>query len=297
MEQPIETVNSPRQSIDRIGDLVANCVARSDGKLMGVGVGASGPVDPVKGSIHNPFTLPGWADVPILRILEDRFNVPTRLENDADAAALGEFWMGAGQGVKRLFAVTFGTGIGTAFIYNGEVYRGLNGQHPEGGHHSIDPSGPLCYCGIKGCWESLASGTAIGNLGRKTAADHRESRMVEMVHGDLEKIDGSLVVKAAQLDDATALDVVQIAARYMGLGLINVISLFLPEVIVLGGGVMKSIDLFLPLIRKTILQQNVMLPTGLVQCVPASLGYQAGIYGAAYSILQQVRPNEKSESI
>ncbi len=112
--------------------------------------------------------------------------------------------------------------------------------------------------------------------------------MVEMANGDLNQIDGSLVVEAARQSDITALGVVNTAARYMGLGLINVNAMFLPEVIVLSGGVMKSIELFMPVIHKTILEQNVMLPTERIRIVSANLGYQAGIYGAAYSILKHV---------
>lgn len=293
MERPIEAARGPQAGLARIGDLVAACVAKAGaGELAGLGIGASGPLDTVKGTINNPYTLPGWADVPILRRLEERFHAPARLENDADASALGEYWMGAGRGVKRLFSVTVGTGVGTAFIYNGEVYRGMDGLHPEGGHLPIDPAGPLCYCGLRGCWESLASGTAIGVFGRQAAAEHPESRMSALAQGDPEKIDGRLVIEAARLGDAAALEVVENAARYMGLGLATILSMFLPEVIVLSGGVMKSIDLFLPVIRATIRQQNVMLPVEKVRIVPASLGYHAGIYGAAFSILQHLRLNE-----
>ena len=121
----------------------------------------------LRGLILNPGTLPGWVDVPIADYLAERFQAPACLENDADAAALGEYWMGAGRGVSRLYAVTVGTGIGTACILDGGVYRGQNGFHPEGGHQIVDPTGPECYCGGKGCWESWASGTAIADAARR----------------------------------------------------------------------------------------------------------------------------------
>ena len=120
-----------------------------------------------RGTINNPYTLPTWEDVPIVDFLVDRFGVPVSLENDADAAALGEYWQGAGRDVQRLCAVTVGTGIGTAYILHGKIVRGNGGWHPEGGHMIIDPSGPQCYCGAKGCWESLASGSAIALFARE----------------------------------------------------------------------------------------------------------------------------------
>lgn len=281
----VQAANGPRKCIDRVGELVNSCLHESKGKLMGIGIGASGPVNPKLGTIHNPFTLPGWADVPVVMMLRDIFNVPVCLENDADMAALGEYWMGAGKGINRLFSVTFGTGIGTSFIYRGEVYRGLDGNHPEGGHHSIDPAGPICYCGIRGCWEALASGSAIGRAGREMAALHPESLMVSISNGDLDAIDGEVVVNAARNGDASALEVIHRTARYMGLGLVNINSLFLPEVIVLSGGVMRDEDLFLPIMQQTIIEQNVMLPVDQVRIVPASLGYLSGIYGSAYAII------------
>src|SRR5882724_1719721 len=134
-------------------------------KMSGIGIGCAGTVNPVHGTIHNPYTLPGWDGADIVTPLRQAFKVPVRLENDADAAGLGEFQFGAGSGASPIVMVTLGTGIGGAVIMDGRIFRGANGEHPELGHLPIQPDGRRCYCGARGCWESLASGTAIAAQG------------------------------------------------------------------------------------------------------------------------------------
>ena len=238
--------------------------------LLGIGIGATGPVDAVRGIINNPYTLKGWSNVPIVEKLNKTFHVPVRLENDADAAALGEYWQGAGREAKRLYAVTVGTGVGTSLIVDGKIYRGVDGAHPEGGHQLIDPNGPECYCGHRGCWESLISGSAISSHARG------ETNM-----------DAGSVAEAARAGDPAALSIMQKAARDFSLGIVNIISFFVPDVIVLSGGVMKSADLFLPTLEETLKTPNPMVPFDRVHILPAQLGYYAGLYGGAYIILSE----------
>lgn len=238
--------------------------------LLGIGIGSTGPLDPLRGTINNPYTLAGWSDVPIVRRLNQVFRVPVRLENDADGAALGEYWQGAGRGAKRLYAVTVGTGVGTALIVDGKIYRGVDGSHPEGGHQLIDPNGPECYCGHRGCWESLISGPAIANAGR-----------------DILNMDAASIAEAARQGDKSALVIMKKAARDFSLGIVNIISFFVPDVLVLSGGVMKSADLFLPTLEQTLKTPNPMVPFESVRILPAQLGYYAGLYGGAYMILSE----------
>lgn len=252
--------------------------------LLGIGIGSTGPVDPIRGTINNPYTLAGWTNVPIVERLNREFNVPVRLENDADAAALGEYWRGAGQGAKRLYAVTVGTGVGTSFILDGKIYRGADGSHPEGGHQMIDPNGPECYCGYRGCWESLISGPAISKNVRSALSGDPD---FDLALGDPNRFDARLVAEAARAGDATALAVMQKSACDFSIGIINVISLFVPDVIVLSGGVMRSADLFLPTLNEMLRTPNPMVPFDRVRIVPAELGYHAGLYGSAYTILRE----------
>ncbi|HSO12348.1 MAG TPA: ROK family protein [Anaerolineales bacterium] len=253
--------------------------------LLGIGIGSTGPLDAIHGIINNPYTLSGWSNIPIVERIKKTFNVPVRLENDADAAALGEYWHGAGRGAKRLYAVTVGTGVGTALIVDGKIYRGMDGSHPEGGHQLIDPNGPKCYCGYRGCWESLISGTAISSAAR--GAKNNEY-LIKLAGGDPDHIDARHVADAARENDPLALTIIQKAARDFSLGMINVISFFVPDVIVLSGGVMKSADLFLPTLETTLKTPNPMVPFDRVQIVPALLGYHAGLYGGACMILSEV---------
>jgi glucokinase len=252
--------------------------------LMGIGIGCTGPLDILHGLVNNPYTLAGWSNVPIVKQLNKKFHVPVRLENDADAAALGEYWKGAGRGAHRLYAVTVGTGVGTALVVEGKIYRGVDSSHPEGGHQLIDPSGPECYCGYCGCWESLISGPAISSQARGAGANER---LVQLAGGDPERVDARLVAQAARDGDPTATAIMQKAARDFSLGIVNIISFFVPDVIVLSGGVMKSADLFLPTLERTLKTPNPMVPFDRVQIVPAQLGYYAGLYGGAYMILSE----------
>ncbi len=252
--------------------------------LLGIGIGCTGPLDTVRGLINNPYTLEGWSNVPIVEKLHKTFNVPVRLENDADAAALGEYWQGAGREAKRLYAVTVGTGVGTALIVDGKIYRGVDGSHPEGGHQLIDPNGPECYCGHPGCWESLISGLAISSQAREAK---NNEHLIALAGGDSNCIDTHLVAKAARTGDPTAVQIMQKAARDFSLGIVNIISFFVPDVLVLSGGVMKSADLFLPTLEQTLKTQNPMVPFDRVKILPAQLGYYAGLYGGAYMILNE----------
>ena len=269
--------------IERMIQEVLNSVNRPD--LLGIGIGSTGPVNTIRGTINNPYTLAGWENVPIVEHLNQSFKVPVQLENDADAAALGEYWRGAGRGAQRLYAVTVGTGVGTSLIIDGKIYRGLDGSHPEGGHQLIDPNGPECYCGHSGCWESLISGLAISSHAR-SAPDNQH--IIDLALGDPNQIDTRLVADAAHAGDPTAVAIMQKAARDFSLGLINIISLFVPDVLVLSGGVMKSVDLFLPTLEAMLKTPAPMVPFERVKILPAQLGYYAGLYGGAYTVLSEI---------
>jgi glucokinase len=235
--------------------------------------------DPRYQTINNPYTLPTWENVAIVSWLQEHFSVPITLENDADVAALGEYWQGAGQGANHLYAITVGTGIGTALISKGQIHRGFDGTHPEGGHIVIDPSGPECYCGAHGCLESLASGTAIARMAIQAGLVLDIKNPAELT--------AHSVAEAALAGDPEATKIMDQAASYFALGVVNFITMYMPEVIVLSGGVMKSFELFMPVLQRSIQQRSVLLPAGRVRISPARLGYYAGLYGAAYTIIKE----------
>ena len=279
-ECPIEARQGPQPGMEKIAGLITRVTTEAGGRLQAIGIGSTGPVDRDLGAIQNPYTLPTWENVNIVGSLRERFHVPVTIENDADAAALGESWMGAGRGLPRLCMVTVGTGVGTAFIYNRRIYRGVGGAHCEGGHLILDPSGPECYCGAKGCWESLASGTALGAYAREQAAS-KPSLMIELAGGDLARIDAAIIAQAARRGDPLAVEIVDRTADYIALGLVNLIVLFLPDGIILTGGVMRSFDLMEAHIRSVIGRHNIISPVDKVVLKLADLGQQAGMIGAA----------------
>ena len=287
-KDPIEAARGPEAGLRRIAALVEQAIQKAGPvRLGGIGIGASGPVDRALGAIQNPHTLPTWENVDVVTPLSARFGVPVALENDADIAILGEYWTGAGRDCARLAMITVGTGIGVSLMADGRLYRGAGGYHPEGGHIVLDPHGPLCYCGARGCWESLASGTAIARLAREREAAHPTS-LLERAGGDLEQIDADLVGQAAEEGDVSAREVIDQAAFYLGLGLVNVIGLFFPEVIVLGGGVMRRYALMQPVVEQTLARHAVMVRAPDARIELARLGVQAGVVGAAYAVLQEL---------
>lgn len=262
-------------------------------EILGIGVGATGPVDPYKGTILSPYTTPAWQHVPYTELVSAHYALPCVLENDADAAALAEYWQGAGANAKRLLAVTVGTGIGTALITDGQIYRGMDGAHPEAGHHIIDPSGPQCYCGAKGCWESLASGDALTEYSRQFARENPEF-LQELNLSAPEFVTGAIVAKAAEKGSPKALEIMQREARYLAIGLLNLISAYVPEMIVLSGGVIEAYELLRPEVEETMRKNKLMVPADKVTILPAKLGYYSGVVGGAYALLLRLQSEAKT---
>ncbi|MBN1372613.1 MAG: ROK family protein [Anaerolineaceae bacterium] len=237
-----------------------------EGPVSGIGIGCTGRMD-AKGVFQANSFLPNLEGRNLAEDLGLAFGVPAAVENDADAAALGEFRWGSGRGSRSMIFVTVSTGIGGGVILGGQLFRGLDGCHPEIGHHVIDPSGPACFCRASGCWESLASGTALGRRGEQMQGE---------AYGDARRI-----CDLAEQGDPAAQELVQKEARYLGLGLANLITLFAPERIVLGGGLMNRWSLFEAGARAVIRAQCGLVPWQKVSLVRASLGSQTGLLGAA----------------
>lgn len=240
--------------------------------LAGIGIGCTGPVDPFSGCIGAVEFLAGWQGCSPSAWLGARLGVPAVLENDADAAALAEHACGAGRGLDSLVSLTVGTGIGAGIIAGGRLFRGAGGAHPEVGHHVLDASGPRCYCGARGCWEVLASGPAI-------AARLLQHAPAGYAHA--QGLDARRACELAREGDGPAREEVARAGHYLGLGIANLVTLFVPELIVLTGSVMESADLFLPAIHATVQAQCTQVPAGRVRLCRSSLGADAPLVGAA----------------
>ncbi len=286
-DQPILAARGAQFGLAAIFGLLEKVITKVGQPLSAIGVASTGPLDREKGYIQNPYTLPGWENVDIISPLREKYGVPIAFENDADAAALGEYWMGAGKGVQRLVMVTIGTGIGTAMVIKGQIYRGLGGEHPEGGHILIDPQGPACYCGAHGCWESLASGPAIANSARQQTLEHN-GYLFTKTQGDVQNITAEMIFAGDLAGDELCHQLVERAATYIGLGLVSLMMLTLPDCIILGGGVMSAFSQMETNIRKIINRHNVIIPASKVSLLAASLGQSAGIYGAAQAALAAI---------
>jgi glucokinase len=261
-----------RSAIDAVIQMLRSAEKKTGQKITGIGIGSTGPVYPLTGAIGDVNFFPNWNGENPVNDLEHVLDVGVAIENDADAAALGEASWGAGRNKSRLIYVTVGTGIGVGLIFDGKVYRGVDYSHPEIGHHLIDPTGPACYCGFSGCWESLATGPAMEAwMAANTPADypHRED------------LTAKKICELAHAGDQRALRAVQREAHYLALGLANLVTLYVPDAIVLGGSVMKSSDLFLSTIRETIAASCRFVPYERCEIALASLGEDANLIGAA----------------
>lgn len=211
--------------------------------VIAMGVGSPGPLDTKKGIIiHAP--LMGWENFPIVERLKEDFELPVYLDNDANLGALAEVRCGEGKGCKNLIYMTVSTGCGGGIIINNDIYRGSHDGAGEVGHMSVLPDGIDCPCGSKGCFELYASGTAINERMKADMLAGKKSLAFELAGHDPEKIDGSLLLKAASQNDEYALEAYRLEGYYLGLGIANLFNILDPEAIVLGGGVTKAKDYF-----------------------------------------------------
>jgi glucokinase len=268
---PTESTQGFASGVRRIIETVMRVVADTGwrgGVLDGIGIGCAGPVDPKRGTIHNPHTLPGWEDGDIVSPLRQALGCPVVLENDADMALLGECRTGAGRGCDPVVMLTFGTGIGGAALVGGALLRGAAGEHPELGHVPVDVGGPRCYCGTSGCFESMASGTALSAAARVLGLGDAAELLARARDGD----DAARRIRADALA-ATA------SATW------TILHALLPERIVLGGGMMdEHYDTFAEAVRSAI-GRATLVPAARLTVARAELGGRAGVVGAAGAAL------------
>lgn len=267
LECPTEPEEGFQHAMQRIVAMLRELTA--DGtRLAGIGVGCPGPLDPFTGVIGEVGTLPGWQGGSLVDELQSAMDLTVAVENDADAAALAEGRWGTKTASGSFIYVTISTGIGGGMLLNGQLYRGVDGAHPEIGHQVLDSSGPRCYCGARGCWEVLASGPAMVSWMREQDPEAQVATASEICDG-------------ARREDPLAMRCVEREGYYLGLGLANLITLFAPDMIALGGGVMKSSSLFLDTARGVIREICTQVPSEKTQITLASLGPDVGLLGAA----------------
>ncbi len=280
----------PEAVIDRLLSAANSAMSQAKLKtseLTEIGIAAAGILDVEEGIITTSPNLPNWHDVPLRNIVADRLGITTYIINDANAAALGEHRFGAGKGVDNLIYLTVSTGIGGGIIIGGRLYSGSDGCAGEIGHMTIEAHGPQCKCGNFGCLEVLASGTAMAKEAAECLSQGETSSILDFAEGRFENITAETVALAARQGDPIACDIVSRAASYLGIGLANLVNIFNPELIVIGGGVSKMGDMLLEPARKVIKERAFQLPVRRVRIVRARLGSNAGILGAVAYILDK----------
>jgi glucokinase len=286
----------PEIVIDRILFAVNRAIVQAKIKtseMIGIGIAAAGILDAKRGIVTTSPNLPRWHNVPLRDIFADRLGVVTHLINDANAAALGEHRFGVGVGFDNMIYLTVSTGIGGGIIIGSELYSGADGCAGEVGHMTVEADGPRCHCGNYGCLEALASGWAVTQAAITRIKDGEKSSIVELVDGRLENITAEAVAMAARRGDQLAADLVAEAAKYLGIGLVNLVNIFNPELIVIGGGLSKMGGMLLKPAQKVLKERAFQLPAQTVHIVRARLGSNAGIIGAAAYVFDQQSERSK----
>jgi glucokinase len=277
-----------RYEYDTMLDLADDLIEEIGQAAAAVGVSFGGPVYAPDGLVRRSFHTPGWENTPLADWLQAEFNVPVAVDNDANAAALGEFRFGAGQGCHHLLYVTISTGVGGGWILNGQPYAGADGLAGEIGHLTVQPDGFLCPCGRHGCLEAEASGPAIVQrarlyLSRKKnkspgGSSRKGRRLLELAEGKVEEITAQMVSQAAAEGDKLSQKVLRESAERLGVGLAGALTLMNPDRVILGGGVTKSGPLWWQTVLDT---TRAHTPAGIrVEIVPAALGDDTSLWGA-----------------
>lgn len=282
LKVPTEARSGYAAVLERVASTVREAMRRAgaiDGEPAAIGVGVPGQVNPETGVVYQAPNL-GWKDVSFGDDLRSLLPGEIRLENDANLAALGEYRFGAGRGVGDLVFITVSTGIGGGLVLNHRLYRGAGFGAGEIGHTVVEPGGPRCACGNHGCLEAVASGGAIGRRARELVAAGRGRRMLTLAGGMPDRVSARTVFEAAAEGDAEALDLVRCAARYLGIGIANILNVLNPALVILGGGVMESGPLIWELVRSEVEKNALNQSLASVRLVPAALGGRMGLMGA-----------------
>jgi glucokinase len=270
-----------------IDTVIAETIAQTGAKrddMIGVGVGAPGPLDRERGIVVTTPNL-GWTNFPLRDVISERSRLPVRIDNDANCATLGEWWLGAARGADNVIGMTIGTGIGGGVIIGGRLYHGASDVAGEIGHATIDITGRRCKCGNYGCLEAYASGPSIADRARE-AISSDDCLMLKMAGGDASRITAATVYEAAKRGDDVALDVVRETSRFLGAGVANLLNIFNPDVVVICGGVTQAGDtLFAPL-RREVRKRAFKPAVDACRIVPGVLA-AAGVVGAVAAYKQQ----------
>jgi len=258
-------------------------------EIYAIGIGAAGISNPETGILFTSPNLPRLRDVPLKDIMQERLGKKAFVINDANAAALGEFHFGAARGARNFIYITLSTGIGGSIVIDGKIYTGAIGAAGEVGHMTIDDNGPICNCGNRGCWETLASGTALAREARHRIKEGVRTSILEYAEGDVEKVTAQAIHNAAEQGDSLAKELITRTGYYVGVGLVNLINIFNPELIVIGGGLSNIGDMLLGPAFKVAKERTYKKTFQAVRFASAELGRNSGVLGAAAFALQEMK--------
>lgn len=284
---PTQADRGPKYVVDKIIGMVRESMriaskdaGLDDGAILGVGIGSPGPLDRATGTVIETPNL-GWRNFPLRDLIANALGLPAELDNDANAATIGEWWVGAGEDVETLIGVTLGTGIGGGIVLGGKLYHGASDVAGEIGHMSIDSTGRKCKCGNYGCLEAYASGPAIAARAVEGLQTGEESLLPDLVEGELSRITAETVYEGIVAGDVFAREVMRDTAKFLGSGLANLINVLNPEMIVISGGVTRAGDHLLEPLRNEVRRRAFRHAFESCQIVTSALGTSAGVIGAA----------------
>ena len=255
-------------------------------KISGVGVAAPGLIDKKGLMLITPNF--GWKDTPLGGILKKEFHIPVFVDNNVNAMALAEFEFGKGQGVKNFVFINVGIGIGAGIVIDGKLFHGESNCTGEIGHTTVDYNGPKCSCGNNGCLEVMVSGPAVVKRAIKAIKEGEKSVISELVNYDLNKISAEIVYKAANQGDKLGRSIMEKTGEYLGTGVANIINLFNPELVIVGGGVARAGDLIFEPLKKAVQERAFSVSAEVAKIIPVSLGKDCTVIGAAALVLKEM---------
>jgi glucokinase-like ROK family protein len=286
VEVPFNIADGPEACLKQANTLLEELLKKNEleiNRLSAIGIGVPGPIASEAGTVFAPPIMPGWDGYPIQASLEEKWNLPVSLNNDAELGALGEWAYGAGRGEDFLAYIKVGTGVGSGILLNGQIYRGATGSAGEIGHLTIEENGPLCTCGNAGCLEALAGGRAIALQAREAIRKGQRTLLSSM--GPVEAITARDVASAARRGDLVAQQIISRAGSYLGIAIAGMVNLFNPRMLVVGGGVAQVGDLLLQPIRDTIARRSLQASARTVKINTAVLRRRSSGMGAIVQAL------------
>ena len=290
-----ESGQDHQATIERTKSIIQDAIHMAD-RLelppLGIGVGVPGLVDLDTGVIVFAPNLE-WHDVPLRAMLAEYLPFPILVDNDANLSALGEYYFGTARGIGTFIHIAINVGLGGGVFLNGQPFRGVGGYAGEFGHMTVQEDGLPCKCGSFGCWETVVSSAAVINRARAAVEEYPHSRILELAHGQMERITLPVVIKAAEEADETALEVLHQTGHYLGLGLANLVNAFNPELIVLGGALSQAYPFLLPVAEKLVAERVIARPAKSTRIVASAFGRDACVFGAVGHVVHEMltRPN------